>query len=404
MRRSGKSYRLLQEMDALLQQGVSPSRICYFNFEDERLAPVTPATGDEVLETFFAANPEAFDDGVFLFLDEIQEMTNWGAWLRRIVDTTKATIYASGSSSKMLSSEIATEFRGRAIDFELLPYSFREYVRATELLDETNRSSWSMRDRIELQNALKRFLESGGFPAACSLSRPQAIMLLQSYAERVVSRDVVERHDIARHGVASALARRVLGSNARNLSLRNVEADLRSLGIRTSRATLAEILDYMEEAYLVFRVNRFSYALSERTTATPKIYAIDQGLALANAKANSNDLGQRLENAVYLELRRRRQGQRRETVCSYQTRAHSYEIDFVVGDVLEQEPYQFVQVCADASDETTLDRELCALWEGMAEADMLDSVLVTLEGGEQVYEHQGMRVRQMPAWRWLLGG
>lgn len=127
MRRSGKSYRLLQEMDALLASGVSPERICYFNFEDDRLAPVTPSAGDEVLEAFYARNPSALDEGAYLFFDELQEMGGWGPWLRRVVDTTKATVYVSGSSSKMLSSEISTEFRGRALGFELLPFSFSEY-------------------------------------------------------------------------------------------------------------------------------------------------------------------------------------------------------------------------------------------------------------------------------------
>lgn len=88
---------------------------------------------------------------------------------------------------------------------------------------------------------------------------------------------------------------------------------------------------------------------------------MDPGLAVANAKANTNNLGQRLEDAVYLELRRRGGGSRRETVCSYQTRGHGYEVDFVVGDALEREPYEFVQVSADVSDEATLERELRAL-------------------------------------------
>lgn len=130
MRRSGKSYRLFQEMDRLLSSGVPSARICYFDFDDDRLKPITPATGDAVLEAFYAINPSALSEGAYLFFDELQEMSDWGAWLRRIVATRRATIYVSGSSSKMLSTEIATEFRGRALDFELLPFSFREYALA----------------------------------------------------------------------------------------------------------------------------------------------------------------------------------------------------------------------------------------------------------------------------------
>ena len=401
MRRSGKSYRLLQEMDALLDSGVSSARICYFNFEDDRLAPVTSSTGDEVLEAFYASNPSALDEGAYLFFDELQEMDGWGRWLRRVVDTTKATVYVSGSSSKMLSSEISTEFRGRALGFELLPFSFSEYVRATDIDARAGKLVHSTKERLILENAFAEYLESGGFPATVGLLRQHAIMLLQSYVERVVVRDVVERHGLSRYHVANALVRRAMACNAMPFSLRKAEADMRSLGIKTSRATLACILGYFENAYLLFTVNQFSYALSQRTTAVPKVYAVDAGLALANAKANTNNLGQRLEDAVYLELRCRCSWLRRESICSYQTRGHGYEVDFVVGDVLEREPYEFVQVSADVSDEATLERELRALWEAMGESGVSESALVVLEGAERSYERQGMTVRQVPAWRWF---
>lgn len=106
-------------MKRLANEGVSWNRLCYFNFEDNRLAPATPQTGDEVLEAFRSANPDVFDEGAYPFFDEVQETEDWGPWLRRIVDTTKATVYATGSSSRLLSREIATGFRGRAVDFVL---------------------------------------------------------------------------------------------------------------------------------------------------------------------------------------------------------------------------------------------------------------------------------------------
>ncbi len=304
----------------------------------------------------------------------------------------------------MLSSEISTEFRGRALGFELLPFSFSEYVRARNHDVRAGQLTYSTKDRLVLQNAFIEYLERGGFPATVGLLRQHAIMLLQTYVERVVVRDVVERHGLSRHNVANAFVRRALACNSMPLSLRKVEADLRSLGIKTSRATLADILGYLEDAYLLFAVNRFSYALSERTTAVPKVYAVDPGLAIANAKANTNNLGQRLEDAVYLELRRRGGGSRRESICSYQTGDHGYEVDFVVGDALEREAYEFVQVSADVSNEVTLERELRALWEAMGESGVHTSTLVVLEGEERTYEQRSMTIRQVPAWRWFTEG
>lgn len=110
MRRSGKSYRLFQEIEALHTSGVSWNQICYINFEDDRLGDITPSVGDEVIETFCSMHPESLDTGLYLFFDELQEMQNWGAWLRRIVDTTKATIYVTGSSSKCSQKKFPPNF------------------------------------------------------------------------------------------------------------------------------------------------------------------------------------------------------------------------------------------------------------------------------------------------------
>lgn len=115
MRRSGKTYRLFQQIRDLLNSGIKPEQICYFNFDDDRLRPFTASTIDEVLETFFELHPSSRSQGTFLFLDEIQEVPNWDIAARRIIDTEKITMYVTGSSSRMLSTDVATEFRGRSI-------------------------------------------------------------------------------------------------------------------------------------------------------------------------------------------------------------------------------------------------------------------------------------------------
>lgn len=440
MRRSGKSFRLFQEMDRLLDSGVAPDRVCYFNFEDDRLGHVTASTGDEVLETFFLLHPQAQDGGVYLFLDELQEMAGWGKWLRRVVDTTKATIYVSGSSSKMLSSEVSTEFRGRALDFELLPYSFHEFVRAHGTLKGAARktikadntsdrkrvtevgevgetgakgigsfsrfeaiaSHYSTEEQIRLRRAFSEYLDRGGFPAAQSLPAPQAIALLQSYVQRVVARDVVERHDISRPQVVVAFARRVLGSNGRSVSLRKIENDLRSAGLDSSRALLSDVLRYCEEAYLLFALREFSVSLSVNTTSIPKIYAIDPGLALAYSRASVSDVGQRLEQSVYLELRRRNIGLRRDGISSYRTQKHGYEVDFVVGDALSRETYELYQVTVSMDDEQTAQRELRAIWEMLDEQDMHEATLIVLDGGLKDYRRGQQVIHQVPAWIWFM--
>ncbi|MBT1180858.1 ATP-binding protein [Bifidobacterium sp. CP2] len=407
MRRSGKSYRLFQEMESLNASGIGWNRICYINFEDDRLGDVTPAVGDDAIETFIAMHPEALDEGLYLFFDELQEMCEWGAWLRRIVDTTKATIYVTGSSSKMLSKEISTEFRGRALDFELLPFSFREYLHANglvgeDLLDRDETGGYSTRERVMLSTAMRAYLEEGGFPAVQGLPVPQRVSLLQSYVQRVVSRDVVERHDITRPRVASTLARRALGCNGKTLSIRRIENDMRSIGLNTSREMLGDLMEYFEDAYLLFRVREFSMSLRERSTSMPKVYAVDPGLAAATSTASVRDDGQRLENAVYLELRRRTVGFRRDGISSCRTKTHGYEVDFVVGDALEEEQYEPIQVTVRMDDAATAERETRALWELMEEQQLAEGTLIVGEGEEREYRRGDAVIRQVPAWKWFL--
>ena len=403
MRRSGKSYRLFQEMKRLADEGVSWNRLCYFNFEDDRLAPVTPQTGDEVLEAFRSLNPDAFDEGVYLFFDEIQEMEDWGPWLRRVVDTTKATIYVTGSSSRLLSREIATGFRGRAIDFELLPLSFSEYLDFNGLLPfKEQQGAFTTSQRILCQDAFGTYLRAGGFPAVQGLAAQESNPILQSYVQQVVARDVIERHDIGRPRVASQFAQRLMDMNGRQLSLRKVANDFKSAGLSTSRELLGDLLTYMQEAYLAFTVREQAYSLKESSNTTAKVYAVDAGLALANARANTNDAGQRLEDAVYLELRRRCPGMRKEAISSLRTDAHGYEVDFIVGDALEEQPSALVQACYDVEDEATLARELRALWEAMEEKHVDNSHLISVTGKEQDFEQDGRTVHLVPAWKWFL--
>lgn len=404
MRRSGKTYRLFQEMDRLLTSGVPHNRICYFNFEDDRLGLVTPATGDEVLEAFrYMAGNDAHDEGLYLFFDEIQEMQDWGHWLRRIVDTTKATIYVSGSSSKLLSTEISTEFRGRALDFELLPNSFAEYLSSHGIAVPAERGFPLAPVRAAaIQAAFDEYLERGGFPAAQGLPKPQAVELLQSYVQRVVARDVVERHNIARPRVASALANRLMSLNGKQVSLRKIENDLRSAGIASGRGYLADLVEHFSEAYLIFTVREFSKSLSENTTAMPKVYAIDPGLALACSRAGASERGQRLENAVYLELRRRNPNAREGAISMFHTREHGYEVDFLIGDILDDEARQLIQVTGSMEDAETTKRELRALWEALEEKHLDEGLLIVRDGDSMTYEQDGRRIHQVPAYQWFL--
>ena len=174
-RRCGKTYRLFQEMHDVLRAGYGAQNLLYFNFEDERLKPYSSELLSDVVDTFFAMRPSAKVDGCFLFFDEIQEVPEWSTFLRRLIDSEKVTVYVTGSSSKMLSAELASEFRGRSISRELFPLSFKEFVRYTTGESPSLSGGLSSSDNAVLRNALQDYLIRGGYIAALSLPAPEAI-------------------------------------------------------------------------------------------------------------------------------------------------------------------------------------------------------------------------------------
>ena len=399
MRRSGKTYALYQEMRRLLDAGVPRSSMFYINLEDDRLGRLDGAGLSDIVETFYRLSPPARSDGAHLFLDEIQAVDGWGRVTRRLLDTEAVRVYLSGSSAKMLSTEVSTEFRGRGFAVELLPFSYRESLRHLGL--EPPEAEPGPRQRSRLEAHLLAYLECGGFPDVQGLDVEKRIQVLQDYVELVVVRDVVERHAHSQVAAIRAFAAALLQSSGRLFSVNKLYNDLKSRGVEVGKDTLYALLDELADAFLVFPVEIFRRSLRARQVSPKKAYAIDPGLAFAVSHALSQDVGARLETAVYLECRRRL-GRAREGAISYYVTRGGHEVDFVLGDVAEPHVSELVQVCADLSDAQTRTRELRGLTEAMSELGVARATIVTLHERESVSLAAGV-VDVVPAWRWLLG-
>jgi predicted AAA+ superfamily ATPase len=399
MRRSGKTYRLFQEMHRLVDAGIDKRQLLYVNFEDDRLQPLDPGVLNSVLETFYRSNPTARADGAYLFFDEIQAVEGWSRFARRVLDTELATLYVSGSSAKMLSTEVSTEFRGRGFAVELLPLSFAEALVFAGV--DVPSSLPGARLRSHLESRLADYLRVGGFPDVQHLAEPERIQALQDYVQLVLLRDVVDRHGIRNAHAARLFALALLQSAGARVSVNRLANDFKSRGIAVGKDTLHELLGHFVDAYLLFTVSIFNRSIRVRESNPRKVYAVDSGLAFAVAPSGVSNLGTRLENAVYLELRRRGQSLR-EGGISYYVTSSGYEVDFVVGDPVVGHAVQLLQVCADLSAPGTRERELRALEEAMRETGLAESTLITMyEAGEERVSSGVVRVAS--AWRWLLG-
>ena len=406
VRRCGKTWRLYQEIASLEAAGVDRRSILYFNFDDERLRPYDTLLPSQVMERFYSMSPSA-REGAYVFFDEIQDVPDWGIFMRRMVDTERLTCYVTGSSSKMLSTEVATEFRGRATSYELAPFSFREYARHHGMREEAlepNSVDRTEQERLNLVTLADSFLVEGGYPEAQSLGRVEAVDMLQDIAANVVAADVVDRHDFGSARTARIVASQCLAHSARKLSLTKLSNKLKSAGMGLAWQRLEALVGYLEEAGLLYRVPDYTTALAENSRRASKVYANDQSLMLAVSPATSVDAGLSLETAVYLELRRRQSSARKNWVMSYAVEKGSamLEVDFVTGDPLLGDPTDLVQACANLGEGATRRRELRALQCAMARSGERTGTIVTRGKRELIECAEGL-IHVTPAWQWLLG-
>lgn len=413
VRRCGKTFYVYQRMHALTVQGVPRDRMLYFDFSDDRL-PASDHIIDEVLNEYWRQVPEARLKGCYLFLDEVQDCDGWQGAARRIAGNELVTLVLTGSSSKMSSAEIASQFRGRSHPHEMLPCSFAEYLRfhedqlpggcADALRDQI---AYSPQEVTALEALYDSFLVVGGFPDVQADPAPVRREILQGYVRDVVARDVGER--LARPSIplATQLALLVLRNTSNETSVNSLVSTLRDAGFRIGWERAEEICELLRQAYLFFEVREYARGIVSGTTNPPKAYAVDPGLAYAVSRAAQEDIGNRLETAVYLELRRRMAGSRTDSICSYtEPRDRFRKVDFLVGEAYAGEveppaPYELVQVSTSLASERTRKREVDSLEAAMRRTGLDRGLVINLRETSEMQCEAGI-ISIVPAWRWAL--
>ena len=194
-RRAGKTTLCYQRMHQLARSGVPKRSILAINWEDERLSPLT---GRELTELLPAYEELQEWDGrrpLHLFLDEIQNVPQWSKWTRRVLEQYPSLyLVLTGSSSKLLSTELATELRGRGLSFSLYPYSFEEWLSAEGPVPLVSPELAHSREATRLVRNFDLYLARGGFPEVRHEEDPRAI--LQGYYRAMFLRDLVERYRV----------------------------------------------------------------------------------------------------------------------------------------------------------------------------------------------------------------
>lgn len=390
MRRAGKTWFCFQKIDELLNAGIPRAQILYLNFEDDRLFGFEVAHFQQVLDVYYARYPHHRDTGGYFFFDEIQRIDQWELFIRRLLDTENVHVFLTGSSSKLLSTDIATSLRGRALTIEMFPLSFREFLRFNQLL-EAIPNTFGARTVATLRHAVKEYLAIGGFPEVQQLDRNLRLEVLQGYVDSVLLKDVIERHKVSNVPALKYLVRSVMASPGGKFSVNKFYHTLRSLGVKCTKNNLYGYLDHLVDAFVFSRVPLHTRSEKARMINPAKMYTIDTGLLGAMTLRNSTDNGALLENMVFMHLRR--SGYEVE----YVTTTDGYETDFFARHKVDGK-IKLIQVCWDLSDKKTFDRERRGLENAMAQFGIDEGTIVTWD--DQADHDDAIQV--VPVWKWLL--
>lgn len=369
IRRCGKSVFSLQIF--------KNKKFGYVNFDDERLSGITAGDLDKVLQSFYELYGADLE---YLILDEPQNVAGWELFANRLRRTKKVVL--TGSNAKILSGELATHLTGRHIDFTLYPFSFAEFLDWKGLKPD----AYLTKSIAETKNALNEYVKLGGFPEAYLLGR-EAVSRLY---EDIVYKDIISRHGIRNKKSFLELARYLISNFSNEFSFRKLQGVTSIKNVHTVK----NYTGYMESAYLIFVIERFSFKLKGQMMAPKKVYCIDTGMINAVAFRFSQDAGRLMENLVAVELKRRESYFGSEGV--YYWKDHQQrEVDFVLtrGGLVQK----LVQVSYASGENEIKERELRALFKASEVLRCNDMEIITWD-----YEGKIEGVKCVPLWKWLL--
>ncbi|GHT31214.1 hypothetical protein FACS189434_00560 [Bacteroidia bacterium] len=380
IRRAGKSFLLYQRIQQLLKAGTEWGEILYVNFEDERLAGLQLADLNLLLEVHL----EMYGKKPILFLDEIQNITGWEKFARRLADT-KYRVYITGSNAKMLSSDIQTTLGGRYITVDVFPYSFKEFLTANKLKFDKN-TLLSTKNRAEVLRKFNDYFYFGGFPEGATLSSKRDY--LTSVYQKIFLGDISLRHSVENTFALRLMFKKLAESVSQPISFSRLANIVSSAGSKIGTNTIINYMEYAKDAWLITPIQNIAGKLLDKET-NPKYYFTDNGILNLFLIDGNSAL---LENIVAIGLLRK---YRREDFVYFYNK--NIEIDFYI-----PENQTAIQVCYNLdSSEETFNREVNALLKITQVLDC-EKLLIITRDTERTIELDGKIIEVVPVWKWLL--
>lgn len=329
VRRSGKSTILEMYKERLLGSGVNSQNIIqrlYSSMDYEENFSASQMNEDLLASIKNAGQNQK----IYLLLDEVQEIQNWEKCVNSIFETQNVDIYITGSNSKLLSSEISTYLTGRFVLIPVYTLSFSEFIEFKKNYVPDSRIN-SLDEYFDL------YLKSGGFPfiAKTNHTQEENYQIIDGIYSTIVTKDISRRHNISNLEMFNRVVRFILENLGKNFSAKTIFDFFKSQHRSIAIETIYNYIAWLEEAFIIYRCNRYDIQGKEILKTQEKYYLSDIGFKYSQLGYSPKAVASVLENIVYLELCRRR-------YSVYIGKSDDKEIDFVA---VKQDSKLYVQVC-----------------------------------------------------------
>ena len=392
-RRAGKSIRVMQAADEMIQRKAIPTRehVCLVDFDNPILANIPAGELSRIQKTFLKIHPDFGLKTPLLFIfDEIHRVAGWEDYAIELSRNPHWKVVVTGSSSKLLRTDVSTALRGKSISSTVYPLSFAEFLR----FNAFDHAPASTKGQARQRALFETYLRWGGYPAMPAMPEHAREALLREYFDTMLLKDIVQRNNAGKPRQCVDLYHYLLSSIGRPYTLKSAYEFLRRGGHATSRDAVRDYVAWAEDAWLLFTVPIHAQSLKEQERNYRKVYAIDWALAIHNSSVWDGSYSRALENMVYLHLRRNH-----PRVDYYLTRDRRQEVDFLVSDGRGR-AIMAVQVCQDIGHPDTLRRELEPLSAAARYFGVKEALIVTLSEERRI-EDDGLTTHALPAWKWL---
>ena len=377
LRRAGKSTLLYKIVKDLVSNGTDWEQIIYINFEDDRLEGFTKDDFNDILEV----QAELSDKKGWFFFDEIQNIDGWERFARRMADS-KEHVFITGSNSKMLSKEIEARLGGRYMTKYIMPYSFREFLKANDF----EYKGYGTKEKGKAKRLFEQYMHQGGLPETVYVKDKREYV--SNVYRKVLLGDIAYRNNIRNVNGLKLMVKKIAESVKDEMSYNKLTNILKTMGLPISKDSIIDYVSYSEDSCLLFPIYNFSAKFVDRET-TPKYYFEDNGiLNLFLVDADSR----LLENLAAIALWTCFNGQ------VFYLKDTDFDIDFYV-----PESGLAVQVAYSLKDISN-NRETENLVRASKKIQGIKRFVIATYDEETSIDMDGIHIDVIPLWKLLLDG